>query len=217
MSVGHDKRAQTLAERLRAKGEHLQIPTDADIAGRIDRAIKGAMQVEGVIQDAIGAASMRREEPERPERKERAINPGPPIGPDTPLRLADIIPIAFPHGGMSVSGLRREAKRGRLAVEVIANKQFTTLNAIERMRSLCRADQSGQDSGSNLKNSTPRASANATPPGSSLTERSKSALAALHKTARELKKGSPNISPSSTAHPRESAAVIPLKSSSSIR
>ena len=30
-------------------------------------------------------------------------------------------------GGMTVSGLRREAARGRLAIEVIAGKHFTTL------------------------------------------------------------------------------------------
>jgi hypothetical protein len=30
-----------------------------------------------------------------------------------PLRLADAVTIAFPHGGMTVSGLRREIRRGR--------------------------------------------------------------------------------------------------------
>jgi len=36
--------------------------------------------------------------------------------------------------------LRREAKRGRLTVEVIAGKTFTTLNEIERMRGRCRVE-----------------------------------------------------------------------------
>jgi len=49
------------------------------------------------------------------------------IGPNTPLRLAEAVRIAFPSGGMTVSGLRREIARGRLAVEIIAGKQFTTL------------------------------------------------------------------------------------------
>jgi hypothetical protein len=39
---------------------------------------------------------------------------------------------------MTVSGLRREIARGRLAVEIIAGKQFTTLSDIEEMRSQCR-------------------------------------------------------------------------------
>ena len=42
------------------------------------------------------------------------------IGPDTPLRLERAIELAFPAGGMTVSGLRREAKKGRLTIEVIA-------------------------------------------------------------------------------------------------
>jgi len=60
------------------------------------------------------------------------------IGPNTPLRLAEAAKIAFPSGGMTVSGLRREIARGRLAVEIIAGKQFTTLADIEEMRSQCR-------------------------------------------------------------------------------
>ena len=46
---------------------------------------------------------------------------------DTPLRLADAVKIAFPMGGMTVSGLRKEIRRKRLTVEVMAGKQFTTL------------------------------------------------------------------------------------------
>jgi hypothetical protein len=46
---------------------------------------------------------------------------------DTPLRLARAVEVAFPDGGMTVSGLRSEAKKGRLAIEVIAGKHFTTL------------------------------------------------------------------------------------------
>jgi hypothetical protein len=59
------------------------------------------------------------------------------IGPDTPLRLEDAVRRAFPAGGITVSGLRKEAGRGRLEIELIAGKQFTTLRAIERMRGLC--------------------------------------------------------------------------------
>lgn len=64
-------------------------------------------------------------------------------GPNTPLRLADAVTYGFPLGGMTVSGLRREIARGRLAVERIAGKQFTTLAAIEEMRELCRQPGKG--------------------------------------------------------------------------
>jgi hypothetical protein len=59
------------------------------------------------------------------------------ITPTTPLRLAEALQVAFPHGGMTVSGLRLEAARGRLKIERIAGKDFTTLAAIEEMRALC--------------------------------------------------------------------------------
>jgi hypothetical protein len=63
------------------------------------------------------------------------------ISDTTPLRLADAVALAFPRGGMTVSGLRREIKRGRLSCEVIAGKQFVTLLAIKQMRELCRVEQ----------------------------------------------------------------------------
>jgi hypothetical protein len=58
--------------------------------------------------------------------------------PDHPLRLEDAVKYCFPFGGMTVSGLRREAARGRLKIERIANKDFTSLRKIEEMRKLCR-------------------------------------------------------------------------------
>ena len=39
---------------------------------------------------------------------------------DIPLRLADAVALAFPAGGMTVAGLRRERDAGRLAVSWIA-------------------------------------------------------------------------------------------------
>lgn len=56
---------------------------------------------------------------------------------DTPLRLATAAALAFPNGGMTASGLRRERDRGRLVTEFVAGKEFTTLADIERMRKLC--------------------------------------------------------------------------------
>jgi hypothetical protein len=60
---------------------------------------------------------------------------------DTPRRLAVIAKLAFPDGGMTASGLRREAERGRLAVERIAGKDFTSFQAIAEMRKLCRVER----------------------------------------------------------------------------
>jgi hypothetical protein len=44
---------------------------------------------------------------------------------------------------MSPSGLRREGARGRLVIERIAGKDYTTLANIERMRELCRVQAKG--------------------------------------------------------------------------
>jgi hypothetical protein len=58
----------------------------------------------------------------------------------TPLRLAVAASLAFPDGSMSASGLRREAARGRLVIERIAGKDYTTLSNIEKMRESCRVE-----------------------------------------------------------------------------
>ena len=58
------------------------------------------------------------------------------ISADTPLRLGVAAAIVFPDGSMTASGLRREAARGRLVVEHIAGKDYTTLRNIGRMREL---------------------------------------------------------------------------------
>src|ERR1700722_4912690 len=68
------------------------------------------------------------------------------IGPTTPLRLKVAATLAFPDGSMTASGLRREAARGRLVIERIAGKDFTTIANIDRMRELCRASVRAQDS-----------------------------------------------------------------------
>ena len=69
------------------------------------------------------------------------------IDPDTPLRLKTAVEVAFPFGGMTVSGLRREAKKGHLAIEEIAGKQFTTLRHIQEMREKCRDNPRVRDCG----------------------------------------------------------------------
>jgi len=60
-----------------------------------------------------------------------------PIGNNVPLRLADALALAFPAGGMTVAGLRRERDKGNLAVMRIAGKEFVTLAAIDAMLEAC--------------------------------------------------------------------------------
>jgi hypothetical protein len=54
------------------------------------------------------------------------------IGPDTPLRLDVAAALAYPDGSMSASGLRREASRGRLVIERVAGKDYTTLAYLKK-------------------------------------------------------------------------------------
>lgn len=62
------------------------------------------------------------------------------VGSDSPLRLGTAAALAFPDGSMNASGLRREAMRGRLVIERIAGKDYTTLENINRMREKCRVE-----------------------------------------------------------------------------
>ena len=114
----------------------------------------------------------------KPRRQRKLVSPE-TITPTTPLRLDVAAQLAFPDGSMTASGLRREGRRGHLVIERIAGKDFTTLHHIEDMRLKCRDQQKAQGSGSNPKSVTPTASSSATQPGSSATERVRSARAAL--------------------------------------
>ena len=129
----------------------------------------------------------------------------------TPLRLKDAVRLGFPGGGMTVSGLRREHKRGNIAFEVIAGKQFTTLRDINEMRRRCRDIPREPVSGLNPKRETRQGSSQGAQHGSFETERKRSALDALRQTARVLSKPSRNTSSENTRS-HETADVIPLKS-----
>ncbi|KQT48768.1 hypothetical protein ASG43_07895 [Aureimonas sp. Leaf454] len=59
------------------------------------------------------------------------------MDPNTPIRLKDIVALAFPLGGMTLSGLRCEARKGRLTILRVANKDYTTLNHIKAMMERC--------------------------------------------------------------------------------
>lgn len=96
---------------------------------------------------------------------------------NTPLRLSAAAAIAFPDGSMTASGLRREMDRGRLVIERIAGKLYTTLADIERMRALCREERKAQDCG--CANQEGMATRAAQQSGLSSTETAKSSLDAL--------------------------------------
>src|SRR5262249_56210861 len=67
------------------------------------------------------------------------------------------------------SPLRRETKRGRLAIERTAGKDYTTLANIEQMRQLCRVEAKVLDSGSDQKRLRTESSSAGQPGSSSMT------------------------------------------------
>jgi hypothetical protein len=60
------------------------------------------------------------------------------IGMDDPVPLQVAAEIFFPAGGVTEQSLRTEIRKGRLAVERIAGKDFVTKRAIDEMRERCR-------------------------------------------------------------------------------
>src|SRR5260221_9546663 len=95
------------------------------------------------------------------------------VGPDTLLRLDIAVRIAFPAGGMTVSGLRKERDRGRLVIVKMAGKDFTTLRDVERMRGLCRAQQKGPHIGLDPQRATRKGGLSQNHCGPVATERKK--------------------------------------------
>jgi len=118
-------------------------------------------------------------------KKERLVirAPTPSDPDDEPVRLADAARLFFPPGsGITAASLRRMAEQGKLTVERIANKDFTTKNHIKEMRETCRLAKREPVSGSALP-------AQAIPlSGSSKTTANRLALAALHMKLKKPKK-----------------------------
>jgi hypothetical protein len=133
------------------------------------------------------------------------------VGPDTPLRLKFAVQIAFPAGGMTVSGLRKERDKGHLVIERIAGKDFTTLRDLEQMRKQCREVPKAQGSGLSQRSVAQTEKSPGKPRGSLETDRVKSARAALELTARGLNVRSPDTS-LRNIRSRATADVIRLKS-----
>src|ERR1700720_2320882 len=95
-----------------------------------------------------------------------SVPPPEKVTPDTPLRLEIAAVFAFPDGSMTAAGLRREGARGRLTIERIAGKDFTSLANIERMRELCQLHPKELDFGS-AGNAETRKAGLRTPPSTS--------------------------------------------------
>jgi hypothetical protein len=112
------------------------------------------------------------------------------ITPDTPLRLEIAAVIAFPDGSMTASGLRREGARGRLTIERIAGKDFTTLRNIEKMRDICRLYRKEPGCGSAGNAETRRDGLRTPPSTSSETVDIKRARAAAEMIVAKLKESS---------------------------
>jgi hypothetical protein len=126
---------------------------------------------------------------------------------DAPLRLATAAELAFPDGSMTASGLRREGRAGRLVIERIAGKDYTTLAEIKRMRAQCHVKAKARAFGYESEPAAPRS-------GSSATVSTSKALAALRVNLDALKKPSKPTSPKSTSRARRAANVIRLQSRS---
>src|ERR1700730_2006352 len=133
------------------------------------------------------------------------------IKPDTPLRLYVAAAVAYPDGSMTASGLRKEAGRGRLVIERVAGKDYTTLANIQQMREVCRVKP--RDHGYSSAEVGP---ATGTPIGSFSTPSTagtKKALAAALTIVEGLSGRSPPTLPASTSRrQRKPTNVIPLTS-----
>ena len=140
----------------------------------------------------------------RPKKNGDVAPPAAPLDPgtidrDAPLRLKTAAEMAFPFGGMTASGLRKEANRGNLSIERVAGKDFTTLAAIDEMRERCRTTAKEPAYGSAQPRPITR------PSGSSAKEPNKSALDAALLTMARLSASLPTTSRKSTG--RRSKAI----------
>lgn len=135
--------------------------------------------------------------------------PAPLDADDTPMPLAEAVRRLFPFGGATVSTLRTEARKGRLAIERIAGKDFVTRKAVEEMRARCRDPENRRASNAGPNGSR---TAHSAPSGSSETDSGISAQDALRERLSAPAKPSRGTSPKATGPTRRN--IVPLRSSS---
>lgn len=125
--------------------------------------------------------------------------PLPESVPDSaPIRLDVAAALAFPDGTMTAAGLRRESARGRLAINRIAGKDYTTLAAVREMIRKCRVQPKERASGLDRQDEISRESSPTRPHGSSSTPANSIPLAAARLIVEELKGRSTDTSAKST-------------------
>ena len=135
---------------------------------------------------------------------------GESIGPNTPLRLADALELAFPAGGMTITALRRERDRGTLDTFMAGGREFTTLADINRMIERCRERRKGPDCGSDELAAKETVSARRNT--SSSTVGSTIARDAARLSVQRLKERSLSTSRPNTSHPGENVTRLKLTS-----
>lgn len=137
------------------------------------------------------------------------------IAPHTPLRLERAAELAFPEGGVTAAMLAAQAKRGRLTVERIGGRLFTTLADIEEMRERCRQKPRGHGCGGDEEPEDQTASVGRAIGSSKTTVESDTALASARLVAADLRKRlktpSQNMS-SANGKSHASTTVLPIKS-----
>jgi hypothetical protein len=144
----------------------------------------------------------------------RTLPPRDQIADNAPLRLDIAAALAFPDGSMTASGLRREAGRGRLAIERVAGKDYTTLGAIHEMRQRCRVEARDRASGCVEHNMIAMAASPMPPSGSSKTANIERARDAALTIVEGLRRRSRPTSPSSISTKRKPACVHQVASRS---
>lgn len=124
-----------------------------------------------------------------------------PIDDDTEITLKDACRIFF-RDALKPASLRAEAKKGFLSIIRIGNKDFVTPAALREMRvRKCQENASPQGS----------ISAKTKASGSSETDRSQYAQAAMRATAEALKKRSPRTSTRNSSQSSASVTPLPLR------
>ena len=105
--------------------------------------------------------------------------------------------------GLPASALRRERDKGTLAVSRLAGKDWTTIEAIERMFELCREQEKAPACGFAPRHQIGE------PSGSSETGTLASAQAVAQRAVERLKSASPNISQKSTGQSESTVVTLP--------
>jgi hypothetical protein len=122
-----------------------------------------------------------------------------------PMRLDEAVRECFPGGGITVSSLRTEHRKGRLVIERIAGKDCVTRAAIEDMRRKCRIQARDRDSISGGSGDESQST-------SSVTERAQLARDALLTSLGKPERRSKTISRRRSAPTSENVVSMPSRS-----